>query len=124
MFAPELVVAAARTVRKRLRDLLPAQEAQVVELELGALLARSDAGEDVTSALLEALRSNERIRNATFSLLRGDRSGNYQALLGVPLRAGGRYACPASGCLETGDRLDDAEPEPRCPIHGIRMQRQ
>ena len=31
--------------------------------------------------------------------------------------------CPVGGCEEKGDRLDDSEPEPRCPVHSVRMQR-
>jgi hypothetical protein len=124
MWEPDDVVATARAVRAQLGHLLPPVEARTVDAELGMLLSRADAGEDVTDDLLEALRGHEATREAAFALLRGERvAGGYAPLLGVTFRTGGRYVCPVSGCRETGDRLDDSEPEPRCPIHDVNMQR-
>lgn len=124
MSTAELVVATARAVRPRLAQLLSRSEARAADRELGRLLARADAGEDVTAELLDVLRRRDETRDAAFAFLRSERSGaGYQALLGVATRAGARYTCPVSGCGHTADRLDDSEPEPRCPVHSVRMQR-
>lgn len=123
MWSPELVLATARAIQADVSRLLPAGEARDAERELTALLARADAGEEVVDELLACLRARAGTRDAAFTLLRGERVGSYRSLLGAPLGAGGRYACPVSGCEEKGDRLDDSEPEPRCPDHSVRMQR-
>jgi hypothetical protein len=124
MWQSDEILAAARTVRAELKSLLPRAEARAARAELGALLARADAGEDVTTALIEALSRREATREAALGLLRGERADTaYQPLLGVAFQPGARYACPVGDCKETGDRLDDSEPEPRCPIHDVTMQR-
>ena len=123
MWEPDLVLATARAVRADLGRLLLPDEAQAADAELSMLLERADAGEDVTDRLLEALRRRDATRNAAFSRLRGERAGSYQALLGSTFHRGASYVCPISGCKETDDRLDDSEPEPRCAVHGVTMQR-
>lgn len=122
MLEPEAVLAVARTLRARLDELLPERDAAQAGGELDALLERAARGEDVTTELLGVLRARDATRAETFRLLRGERVG-YQSLLGVPTDAGGRYACPVARCPERGDRLDDSEPVPRCPAHGVQMQR-
>jgi hypothetical protein len=124
MWSPDVVVAAVRAVRGDLVQLLPRREARIAAAELDAHLARAQVGEDVTAELLHTVRRWAPVRDAVFMQLRSERGpGDYQALLGVTFDAGARFACPVAGCAEVGDRLDDSEPEPRCPTHRIRMQR-
>jgi hypothetical protein len=126
MWEPDDILAVAREVRAGLKRLLPRREARAADAELGALLARAATGEDVTTALIEAMSRRDATREAAFGLLRGERGatiGGYQSTLGVPLNRGARYACPRVGCKKTGDRLDDSEPEPRCEDHDIAMHR-
>lgn len=123
MSQPDVVLATARAIRTQLARMLPAAEALAADAELGRLLDRADAGQDVTDELLEALRRREVTRDAAFGLLRGERGSGYLPLLGAALHVGARYVCPVSSCNETGDRLDDSEPEPRCPVHGVTMER-
>lgn len=117
------VLAVARAIRTDLRSLLPRREARAAEAELGALLARDARGEDVTAALLEALSRRDATREAAFRILGGERGAGYQALLGVTFQPGALYACPVIDCKETADRLDDSDPEPRCPEHRVAMHR-
>jgi hypothetical protein len=124
MWEPDVVLAVARAVRADLKRLLPRREARAADAELGALLARAATGEDVTAALIEALSRRDATRDAADGLLRGERSAaGYQPLISPVFQPGARYACPDVSCKETSDRLDDSEPEPRCPEHHVAMHR-
>lgn len=124
MWEPDDILAVARAVRADLKSLLPRREARAADAELGALLARAATGEDVTTALIEAMSRRDATREAAFGLLRGERGATgYQPLLGVAFQPGARYACPVVDCKQTGDRLDDSEPEPRCRVHLVAMHR-
>jgi hypothetical protein len=117
------VIGVARAVRARLDRLLPPEQAQAARGELDAVLGRADRGEPAGPDLLAVLRRREATRAAALALLRGERAGAYQPLLGAPMNAGARYVCPRIGCPEVADRLDDSEPEPRCPVHRVKMLR-
>jgi hypothetical protein len=123
MSEPDPVVEAARAVRSGLDRLLPPDQAAAAGGELDAVLQRADRGEAVGTDLLTVLRRREATRAAALSLLRGERAGAYKPLLGAALDIGGRYVCPRIGCSEVADRLDDSEPEPRCPVHSVKMLR-
>lgn len=121
MWHRDVVLTTAREIRGQLRRLLPPEEAPLAEAEMDAILRRADAGEDVTEGLLAVLRRREATRQAALTAVRGERG--YQPLLGAAVGVGARYVCPVADCDKVGDRLDDSEPEPRCPVHGVRMQR-
>ncbi|GAA2706529.1 hypothetical protein [Actinoplanes palleronii] len=123
MSEPDPVADAARAVRSQLDRLLPADQAAAAATELDAVLRRTDRGEATGPDLLAVLRRREPTRVAALSLLRGERAAAYRPLLGAALDVGGRYVCPRISCPETGDRLDDSEPVPRCPVHGVTMLR-
>lgn len=118
---------AAIELRLELPDILgPGWE--IVDRDLGHLLAQADAGQDIRREMVEMLMGQEDLRARMGSILGDDigalgmgfRGPGFKPLPGHPVHAPGGtrlYCCPTTDCGYCWVRHKPSQPVPICPEH-------
>lgn len=129
MPSPEEILEAARSIRPFLSQLLDPQDAQSVDSQVAALLARAKAGETVDLQLADVLAERDATRQWMREFLESDRESllraekSYQPLPGNPSPIPGlvKYVCPEGDFVWYLSR--EGEEIPKCPTHDIPLER-
>lgn len=120
MYESQDLLEAVKTIRPFLSQLLD-QEAQAVDSQLAALIARNQAGESVDHLITELLTQYQDTRKWMKQFLQKRSNRDFCPLPGLPSEISApKYTCPV-GDDYTWYRLDISDPIPLCPTHQVQL---